>query len=301
MRRKVFFAALLALSIAASAWSAAPAPASTTPLPFPMGEQVARAEATPPNLTAKAAIVIDADTGKALFEKNADQRRAPASTTKLMTLLLAVEHGGLDKVVTLPESAGKAPVGSSLTPVYPGEKMPMRDLLHALTIKSGNDAANAIGTIVSGSVNNFVAAMNARAEKMGLENTHFVNPHGFPADGHYSSARDLARITREVLQNATCRRIIETRSHTMKPTARRGALKLTNGYAILDKDSDYYYAPAFGVKTGYSVSSGQCFVGAAAKGGHTLISVVLHSAQTKPEKWIDTRKLMEYGFQKLGA
>ncbi len=308
MKHKNTIALLAALCLAASSWPVVPMKASTqpqNPQPLPIiGAQAARAEAAPlapQSLAAEAAIVIDADTGEVLFQKNADQRKAPASTTKLMTLLLAVEHGGLDRTVTVPDSAGKAPAGSSLVPVYPGEKMPMRDLVYGLMIKSGNDAANAIGTLVSGSVASFVDDMNERAQAMGLKNTRFVNPHGFPTDGHYSSARDLAKLARAVLNNSACRKVLTTNRYKMHSTSRRDVLTLNRDYAILNEDSPYYYAPAFGGKTGYSVSSGQCFVCMAEKDGHTLISVVLNAAQTKPEKWIDSKKLLEYGFSKLGA
>ena len=156
----------------------------------------------PEELTAQSALVMDADTGEVLYDKAGDVRRAPASTTKIMTLWLAVERGNLDQWVTVPDSAGTAPSDSTRVPVYPGEQMPFEDLLYGLMIKSGNDAANAIGTLVSGSVAEFVEDMNQRARQLGLENTHFANAHGYPAQDHYTTARDLATITRRRCKTA---------------------------------------------------------------------------------------------------
>lgn len=255
---------------------------------------------SPGEITAKSAILLDADSGEILFEKDADAQRAPASTTKIMTLWLAAEQGGLTQKVTVPDSAGKAPSDSTRVPVYPGEVMPFEDLLYGLMIKSGNDAANAIGTLTAGSVDAFVAQMNQRAAQLGLKNTHFVNPHGYPAQGHYSSARDLAKIMRQALKDNTFRAILTARSHTMAATSLRGKLTLNNSYAILDPDSPYYYPYALGGKTGYAAAAGQCFVCVARKNGHTLISVVLNAGGSKTPKWSDTRTLFEYGFEALG-
>lgn len=254
-----------------------------------------------PKLTAQAAILIDADSGKTLFEKNADARKYPASTTKIMTCLLAVEAGNLNRKVTVPDSAGKAPADSTRMPVYPGEQMPFSDLLYGLMMKSGNDAANAVATLTSGSVSAFVEKMNARAKALDMENTHFVNAHGYPDADHYTTARDMARLTRAALRNADFSAIVRTRSHTLSATSLREKTTIQNGYAILDSSSEYHYPYAFGVKTGYSSASGQCFVGAAKKGGRTLISVVLKSGWNRPEKWIDTKALFEYGFEIVGA
>ena len=269
-------------------------------MPFQMCAVSEAAALSPGEITAKSAILLDADSGEVLFEKEADVQRAPASTTKIMTLWLAAERGGLTQTVTVPDSAGKAPVDSTRVPVYPGETMPFEDLLYGLMIKSGNDAANAIATLTAGSVDAFVAQMNQRAKQLGLKNTHFANPHGYPAQGHYSSARDLAKILRQALKNDTFRAILTARSHTMSATALRGKLTLNNAYAILDPDSPYYYPYALGGKTGYAASAGQCFVCVARKNGRTLISVVLNAGGAKAPKWTDTRALFEYGFEALG-
>lgn len=267
----------------------------------PQAQTLSSAARAPEAITAKSAIVMDADSGAVLYEKAADERRAPASTTKIMTLWLAAEHGGLSRVVTVPDSAGRAPDGSSRVPVYPGEKMPFEDLLYSLMIKSGNDAANAIATLTSGSVEAFVSEMNARARQLGLSDTHFSNAHGYPAEGHYSSARDLAALFRAALKNQVFKTVLTARSHTMAATSLRPALKLHNAYAILDPESDYYCPYAIGGKTGYASSAGQCFACAAKKGGRTLISVVLNAGGAKTPKWADTKALLTYGFDALGV
>lgn len=297
-------------AVSLAPWEAAsrPAPLDEAFLPgecVPQGNGTLAAEPlaaqgttapAPETLAAQSALVMDADTGEVLYDKAGDVQRAPASTTKIMTLWLAVEHGGFSQMVTVPDSAGTAPSDSTRVPVYPGEQMPFEDLLYGLMIKSGNDAANAIGTLVSGSVAQFVEEMNQRAQQLEIQNTHFVNTHGYPAQGHYTSARDLATITRAALQNSAFREILTTRSHTMAATALRGELTLRNSYSILDPDSQYYYPYALGGKTGYASSAGQCFVCVAEKNGRTLISVVLNAGGTKTPKWTDTRALLDYAF-----
>lgn len=256
-------------------------------------------EKNPQNLTAddiegEAAIVIDYKTGQVLFEKNADQKLYPASTTKAMTCLLALEYGHLNDMVTIPKDVSKVPADSSLVPVKPGERMPFIDLLYGLMMHSGNDAAVAVAVIVAGSVDNFVAMMNQRARDLGCENTHFANPHGYQDETHYTTARDLATIAREAMKNETFREIVSAKSYTMAATDKRDKLKLATSNAMFVKTSPYYYQYEVGVKTGYHSKAMHCFIGAAKKDGISLISVTLKS--TKAGKWIDTKRLMEYGF-----
>ena len=250
-------------------------------------------------LTAQSALVMDCETGDILFEKDANTQRAPASITKIMTLLLAVEAGNLSRMVTIPNSASTAPSDSTVVPVYVDERMTMNDLLHGMFIKSGNDASNAIGTVVAGSVAEFVNRMNERAKNLGMKNTRFANTHGYPVSGHYTTARDMAILTRHAMQNPTVKKIATMRQYTMAPTEKRSALQLKKSYAILDPASEYYDARVIGLKTGYSQSSGQCFVGAATKNGKTLICVILKSGWAKPDKWIDAKRLFDFGFQNV--
>ena len=143
----------------------------------------------PEDLYAQAAVVMDADSGRILFDKNATERVYPASTTKIMTLLLACEYGHFDDMITIPEEASDISSDSSVVPVTPGETMRFIDLLYGLEMHSGNDAANAVAVIVSGSVANFVAMMNQRAQQLGMTGTHYANAHGLHDAMHYTTAR----------------------------------------------------------------------------------------------------------------
>lgn len=250
------------------------------------------------HLYAESAIMIDAENGDVLFAKNARVRMYPASTTKIMTLLLALESGiALDTPIVIPREAANVPADSSLVPVFPNDMMTFRDLLYGFMLSSGNDGANAIAVIVSGTVDAFVERMNARAQELGCEGTHFVNPHGYHDTNHYSTAADLAKITRAAMNLDAFRQIVTTQSYTL--SIRRGndavETKVFNTNTLLKSDSDYYYRDCIGVKTGYHSAAGQCFVGAAERDGVRLITVDLKSARGI-DKWIDTIRLFNYGY-----
>lgn len=246
----------------------------------------------PENLTAKAAIVVDADSGITLFEKNADRQTYPASTTKIMTCLIALENSQPGDIVTIPQEAVNIPWDSSKTPVSPGEQITMIDLLHGMMMKSGNDAALAVAIHVGGSVSDFVDMMNARAEEMGCKNTHFVNPHGYHEEEHVSTARDLALIATEAMKNPTFREIVASKTYTMAPTSQREKLRLETSNSMFVASSDYYDPYLIGVKTGFHSKAGYCFVGAEARNGANLISVALKT--DRPGRWKDTLRLMNY-------
>ena len=250
---------------------------------------------TPDDLYAAACILIDAPSGKILFEHNASERLYPASTTKIMTLLLALEEGHLEKTITIPKSAMDVPADSSLVPVAPGDQMTMRDLLHGLIIRSGNDAANAVAELCAGSIDAFVNQMNQRAAELGLTDTHFENPHGYHHKNHYSTARDLAVLAREGLTNADFCQIVTTLKYTLPATPNRDALLLENSYAIFDPATDFYIPGAAGVKSGYTSAAGFCYVGACQRDGETLIAVIL-GVPGRDRGWTDLKRLFEYGF-----
>lgn len=249
-------------------------------------------------LYSSACIVIDAPSGEVLFAHNAHQQMYPASTTKIMTLLLALESANLNDTVTIPSSAANVPADSSLMPVYPGEKMTMDALLHGLMIRSGNDAANAVATLCAGSVDAFVERMNQKAQELGLTGTHFVNPHGYHKAEHYSTAYDLAAIARAGLTNPEFCRIATSRSYTLPPTSKRDALQLELTHEIFNPETEFYIPYAAGVKSGYTSSAGFCYVGAAQTSQGTLIAVVLN-APTRNRAWLDLAKLFQYGYAKL--
>lgn len=250
------------------------------------------------HLYATAAVLVDASNGDVLFAKNARQRMYPASTTKVMTLLLALESGiGMDTTIVIPKQANEIPADSSLVPVFPGDVMPFRDLLYGFMLTSGNDGANAVAVLVSGSVDGFVARMNARAAELGCEDTHFANPHGYHDENHWSTAMDMARIASEAVKLDSFRQIVSSVSYTMNIT-RNGKpqeTRVTNTNALLKKDHTYYYPDCIGIKTGYHSAAGQCFVGAAERDGVRLVTVDFHGT-ANVEKWIDTIRMFNYGF-----
>lgn len=250
------------------------------------------------HLYADSAVLVDAQNGDVLFAKDARKRRYPASTTKVMTLLLALESGiAMDTPIVIPQQAAEIPADSSLVPVFPGDLMTFRDLLYGFMLTSGNDGANAVAVLVSGNVEAFVERMNKRAKELGCEDTHFVNPHGYHDSNHYSTALDMARITSEAVKLDAFRKITSTPSYTM--SIRRGDSQLetrvSNTNALLKSDNTYYYADCIGVKTGYHSRAGQCFVGAAERDGVRLVTVDLHG-ESSVGKWIDTIRLFNFGF-----
>jgi len=211
-------AVMLAVSSAAYATAVTPTPEPSLP---PLGDLVAEydenrpEELTVDQLYSQAAILINEDTGEVLLQKNADQRMNPASTTKIMTALLALEYGNINAIVTIPKEAADIPLDSSVVPVTVGEEMTFKDLLYGFMLKSGNDAGNAIAVIIAGSVDAFVDMMNERAAELGCTNTHFVNPHGYTAEGHYTSARDMALITQAAMKHAMFRKIVSVGEYPM--------------------------------------------------------------------------------------
>lgn len=249
-------------------------------------------------LNAKGAILVNARTGDILFGKHIDLRLYPASTTKMMTLLLAVERGRLDETVTLPASTAEVARDSSLVPVYPGEKMSMRDLLYGLMLRSGNDAANAVAEICAGSVEAFVERMNRRAGELGMKDTHFTNPHGYHDKEHYSTAKDLAILAFHGMLNREFAAIVSSRSHEMAPTGKRGLLAIYDTAELLNPASPYYFEGAFGIKSGYTSMAGFCYVGAAGRGDKLLIAAILNS-RTRNRGWDDMGRLFRYGFAKI--
>ncbi|MBQ3223404.1 MAG: D-alanyl-D-alanine carboxypeptidase, partial [Clostridia bacterium] len=195
----------------------------------------------PESLAAETAILIDAKTGAPLFEKNADRAMYPASTTKIMTCLLALEYGHLEEEIVIPKEAANVPKDSSLMPVTVGEEMMFIDLLYGLMLHSGNDSANAVAVIVGGSIDGFVDMMNAKAAELGMTNTHFSNAHGYHADDHYTTARDMARLVQAAMQNPEFRQIVGTPAYIIEPTNKRSErLKMVNSNLMLISETEYY-------------------------------------------------------------
>ena len=260
---------------------------------------------SPDQLYAWAAILIEADSGKVIFEKNPDDIRYPASTTKIMTALLTLtllDDEELDQKVTC--SAEAIAVTTSETDVtslklQEGEEVVLRDLLWATLIYSANDGANVIAEAVGGTIDNFVDMMNDLAERLGCTNTHFHNAHGLHDDAHYTTARDLAIITQAAMQYEEFRKIVSTQSYVFPATNKRKASTLRTTNELFNPGTDekpfrYYYPDIIGVKTGFTSKAQYCFVGAAERDGVTLISVVMYAGDNS--RWADTIKLLDYGF-----
>lgn len=249
---------------------------------------------TPAYLYAKNACLINAVTGETLLEKAADEQAEPASTTKIVTLLTALSLCDPDQVVVIPEAAADVPADSTLVPVYPGESMTMGDLLYAMMIRSGNDAANAVAVLCAGSTEAFAEKMNETAESLGMENSHFVNPHGYTAEGHYTSARDLVTAARSGMTRTDFSRIVTCRKYTLPATEKRKDPEITLKWEIFNPASEYYIPHAAGIKSGYTSSAGFCYVGAYQENGVTLIAAVMGGRQ-RNMAWTDLKRLFAYG------
>ena len=204
------------------------------------------------DIDATAAILIEANTGMVVYEKNADARLYPASTTKILTTYLGILMGDLDETVVTSERAMQVEEGSSMIPLTAGEEINFKDLLYATMIRSGNEGANVIAEAVGGSIEGFVDLMNQYVNFLGLVNTHFANPNGLHNDDHYTSARDMATITREAMQDETFRDIVAHSSYVLPKDNVYRSRNLTGRLTefMTDKESSYYYPYAIGVKTG---------------------------------------------------
>ena len=253
---------------------------STAPGMVPLSEA-----SSPPDVSAKSAVLINAETGEVYFEKNADARLPMASTTKIMTALVAIEALPLDTVIRVPREAVGVE-GSSIY-LYEGECLSLEALLYALLLESANDAAVAIACGVAGSVAAFAERMNTRAAALGLKDTHFTNPHGLDNDAHYTTARELATVTAEAMRSECFRTIVSTYKRSIPREEEDGVRLFVNHNRLLRT-----YDGCVGVKTGYTKRSGRCLVSAAERDGLTLIAVTL----SDPDDWRDHASLFDYGF-----
>ncbi len=244
--------------------------------------------AAPPVISAQGAILMDAKTGQVLYDRNMNKKLAPASTTKIMTAIIAIESGRLDETTRVSSHAA-ATAGSSLN-LYPGQNITLQELVTGLLLRSGNDAAVAIAEHLAGSVDAFVEIMNNKAASIGALHTHFRNPHGLSAPNHVSTAFDLAWITRYALTNPTFAQIVSTKETNIEWLDRKGQshdrnLRNTNKLLWMLEDAD-------GVKTGTTNVAGPCLVSSATRNNQKLIAVVLHDHS----RWYDSMVLLKHGF-----
>lgn len=249
---------------------------------------VAYAAPREPDISAKAAIVIEASTGKILYSKNADDRRYPASTTKMMTLIVALEHGNLNDIVTTSQNAANTE-GSSLW-LSQGEKLKMAEMLYGMMLLSGNDATVAVAEHISGSVEKFAKLMTEKAHAIGAVNTNFTNSSGLPDPNHYTTASDLARIAAYGYKNPLFTQIVSTKNIVIPWPGKDHDRDLYNENKLL-----WQYEGANGVKTGYTDAAGRCLVSGAKRDNIQLVTVVLDGDRM----WEDSIKLLDFGFSQV--
>jgi D-alanyl-D-alanine carboxypeptidase len=244
-----------------------------------------------PPVYAASAYLLDAKTGATLYAHNPFEHLPMLSTTKLMTALLAVEHGNLNQSITInaqiTSDVNNLAADSSLMGVKKGETYTLRDLLYGAMLVSGNDAATVIADAIGGTEQNFVAMMNERAHQLGLIDTHYMNPHGLLTDGHYSCAHDMAILGKYVMADPTLRQIVGSREYNIPATGQHAAHDLFNGNQFL-----WWYPGADGVKPGYDGDRDFVQVVSVTRNGHELIGVTMDTI----DWWTDMRDLMNWGF-----
>lgn len=249
-----------------------------------------------PDLVCGAAIVMDAGTGQILYEKNAYDKKYPASITKILTILVALEHGvNFDETISMSENAiwgierDSTNIGLDV-----GEKVTVRDIMYATLVESANECAYAVAELVAGNIESFADLMNKRVEELGCQSTHFVTPNGLHDDNHYTCAYDMALITREALKNDTFREIAGTLSYTVPETNLADETRpLLNGNRMINPAEPYYYEYCKGGKTGYTTKANNTLVTYAEKDGLELICVILDCDGWK-YSYTDSRALYNY-------
>lgn len=240
------------------------------------------------SLSAECAVVINADTNGIIYGKNEQRQHAMASTTKIMTALITLESGDLDRPFTADSMALRVE-GTSMG-LREGDTVTRRALCYGMLLPSGNDAANAAAVNIAGSLSAFAELMNKRAAQIGMEDTHFVNPSGLDADGHYTTAYDMALLASEALKNKDFREICGLKSAKVSFGSPAADRTLRNSNKMLAM-----YEGCIGVKTGFTDNAGRCLVTAAERNGCTVIAVTLHA----PDDWNDHRKLLDLGFSRV--
>ena len=259
----------------------------------------------PPELNCKGAILVELNSDSTVYEYNADARLYPASTTKIMTCLLALERGNLSDEITVDGSLiADMDEDASSVGLEDGETMTLEELLYAVMVPSGNDASMVVAAHIAGSVEAFVELMNQRALELGCTGTHFVNPDGLHDEDHYTTARDLSIITKEALKSGTFRTICATAVHELPETNRSPARMVytTNYFLSTIITPRYYWEKVSGVKTGFTTPAGRCLVSLVEEGGYSYLAVVMgcetsYDEEGSPvyESFTESRKLLEYG------
>ncbi|MDR1001187.1 MAG: D-alanyl-D-alanine carboxypeptidase [Clostridiales bacterium] len=312
------FAALAPQSIAnANASDARPATEST-PIPSQTIQQSSIVDPTgqetlSPVLVAQSAILMERSTGKIVYDKDADERIYPASMTKILTALTALDYLKPDEILVVGDEMHQAPSGSSIAYLREGEAVSVENLMRALLIASGNEAACTIALNAAKRARNaqnmaydeaeqvFSQLMNNMARKLGAYNTHFTNPHGFHDDDHYSTAKDIALLSSKLMDNELLSKIVAEQTYkgqsvdmATPPDGSSLEYHEWNSHNEIIKQGEYYYPYATGIKTGFTSQAGNCLASSANKNGLEFISVVCFSPE--PNHWLDTIALFDYGF-----
>ncbi|WP_299145760.1 D-alanyl-D-alanine carboxypeptidase family protein [uncultured Dialister sp.] len=243
--------------------------------------------AAAPDVTADAAVIMDTSSGRFLYEKNGTKKEYPASMTKMMTCLLAIERGDPYKTVTVSRNA--ADVES--TALNGGEWLSLGDLENQMMMISDNGAATAIAENVAGNLPAFADMMNEKAKEIDMKGTHFVNANGMPDENHYSTAEDMARLARYAMENKTFRRIVSTKRKQIRYIRPAEIFTCQNSNELL-----YTYPGATGIKTGYTRAAGGCLAASAVRDNHELIVIVMHS-RDMDSRFAEAAKLLDYGFE----
>lgn len=260
-------------------------------------------------IEAKSALLIDQVSGTVLYSQNPTERVYPASTTKIMTALLALENSKPDEWVIVGNEVKKEDREESSAGLTVGQRLSMQDLLEALMLPSGNDAARVIAVHIARkttnnpqmneeqAINYFSNMMNRRAKLAGAADSNFVNPHGLQDKNHYTTAMDLAKISKEAMNNNTFRSIVKQPSTSFKSEkgSKEAIFSFKNTNLLIQKNSPYYLAEATGLKTGFTDQAGYCLIASASKGSKSYISIIMGS--TEDEVWKDSRSLLEYGLE----
>lgn len=266
------------------------------------------AEEELPDIASPSALLMDYSSGKILYEKNINEKRYPASLTKIMTAIIVLENCELSDVATVSYDAVMSLSSGYVTAnLQVGEELTVEQLLYVLMVGSSNDAAIVLAEHVSGSVENFATLMNEKAKELGCVSTNFVNPNGAHDENHYSTAYDLALMARYAMKNETFRTLVSTTSYALPTTNKYDRedriFRTTNSLLHLDtsdRADNYYYKYATGIKTGFTTPAGNCLIASANKNNLELITVVLGAGQTKDglsQRYLDTLSLFEYGYK----
>ncbi|MFB7816062.1 D-alanyl-D-alanine carboxypeptidase family protein [Paenibacillus chitinolyticus] len=283
---------------------ASPVPESSVSEPVisePAAGKSGKSQLVNESIEGEAAVLMDAETGKLLFGKNKDLRLYPASTTKIVTALVALEKGGLQDPVTVGDEVRLTTKGESTAGLQEGQTLTLRDLIVAMMLPSGNDAARTVARYIaekdSGrklsaqkSIDYFAGLMNAKASKLGAKKSHFTNPHGLHDPGHYTTAGDMALLGREAMKNKVFGSIVSEPKQAVAVSS--GSLTYVNRNQLLQEGSEFYVQGVNGVKTGFTDEAGYCLVSSATLNSKKFIGVVLHSSSGGV--YTDTRSLLEY-------